>query len=105
MSRSYAAASPRILSWSVSTPDGPVAGGECEFLVVPTTRGELGVMPDHAALLGCVAPGELRVTAGGEVRTYAVGPGMVEVRDNRVSLLLRSAPRAPQPAATTAPER
>jgi F0F1-type ATP synthase epsilon subunit len=52
-------------SWIVSTPDGPVASGECEFLVVPTTGGELGVLADHAALVACVAPGELRVTAPG----------------------------------------
>jgi len=62
-------------SWSVSTPDGVVASGECEFLVVPTTGGELGVLADHAALVACVAPGELRVTTATGARTIGVGPG------------------------------
>lgn len=82
-------------SWSVSTPDGPVTSGTCDFLVVPTMRGELGVMADHAALVACVVAGELRVTSEGNVRSIPVGPGIVEVRDNEVRLLLSSAPRAP----------
>jgi F-type H+-transporting ATPase subunit epsilon len=84
------------LTWSVATPDGTAAFGECEFLVVPTTGGELGILADHAALVACVAPGELRVTAGQTVSTYAVGPGVIEVRDNRVSLLLSSVSGKPR---------
>ena len=78
-------------SWTVATPDGPVASGECEFLVVPTTGGELGVMADHAALVACVAPGELRVSAADTVRTISVGGGIVDVRDNTVLLLVTRA--------------
>jgi F-type H+-transporting ATPase subunit epsilon len=83
-------------AWSVSTPEGTVASGESEFIVVPTTRGELGVMADHAALVACVVPGELRVTTGGTVTTHPVGPGVIDVRDNRVSLLLISIPGTPK---------
>jgi F-type H+-transporting ATPase subunit epsilon len=84
------------LSWSVATPDGPVASGEGELLVVPTTGGELGVMADHAALVACVAPGALRVTAGGQTRSIGVGRGIVEVRDNAVRLMVENVPtRAP----------
>jgi F-type H+-transporting ATPase subunit epsilon len=81
--------------WSVSTPDGPVASGTCAFLVVPTTRGELGIMADHAALVSCVAAGDLRLTSPeGAVTTIPVGPGIVDVRDNIVRLLLSIAPPA-----------
>jgi F-type H+-transporting ATPase subunit epsilon len=83
-------------SWSVSTPDGVAASGECEFLVVPTTGGELGVLADHAALVACVAPGELRVTEAAGARTIDVGPGVVDVRDNVVRLLVSRAAQ-PQP--------
>jgi F-type H+-transporting ATPase subunit epsilon len=79
--------------WSVSTPDGPVASGTCEFMVVPTTRGELGVLAGHAALVACVAAGDLRVTTAGTVTSIPVGPGVIEVRENTVHLLLGSAPR------------
>ena len=80
-------------SWSVSTPEGVVASGQCEFLVVPTTGGELGVLAGHAALIAGVLPGNLRVTSGGEAQTQlvSVGAGVVEVRDNQVRLLVTHA--------------
>jgi F-type H+-transporting ATPase subunit epsilon len=80
-------------SWSVSTPEGVVASGQCEFLVVPTTGGELGVLAGHAALIAGVLPGNLRVTSGGEAQTQlvSVGAGVVEVRDNQVRLLVTDA--------------
>ena len=81
-----------VVRWSVSTPEGTVAHGEAEFLVVPTVGGELGVMVEHAALVALVADGELRVTSGGVVKSVPVGPGLVEVRDNTVRLLLSAAP-------------
>jgi F-type H+-transporting ATPase subunit epsilon len=85
----------KAFQWSLSTPDGPVASGTCWFMVVPTTRGELGVMADHAALVACVAAGDLRVTSTeGSVTSIAVGPGIIEVRENAVHLLLSSVPRA-----------
>jgi F-type H+-transporting ATPase subunit epsilon len=80
------------LSWSVATPDGPVASGQAAFLVVPTTGGELGVMAGHAALVACVAPGALRVTEGEQARSIGVGGGIVEVRENTVRIMVESAP-------------
>jgi F-type H+-transporting ATPase subunit epsilon len=82
-------------TWSVTTPDGPVASGTAEFLVIPTTRGELGVMAGHAALVACVAAGELRVTSAGAVKSISVTPGVVEVRDDVVKLLVAAVPASP----------
>jgi F-type H+-transporting ATPase subunit epsilon len=86
--------SARKLSYRVTTPEGTLAAGECEFIVVPTTGGELGVMTDHAALVACVAPGEVRVTVGGNVRRLGVGSGLVDVRDNEVRVLVAHATTA-----------
>jgi F-type H+-transporting ATPase subunit epsilon len=91
-------------SWSVATPEGAAASGECEFLVVPTSGGELGVMAGHAALVARVVPGDLRVTessARGAVLTVSVGAGVVDVRDNRVRLLVAAASRTDSAASRT----
>jgi F-type H+-transporting ATPase subunit epsilon len=80
-----------VFSWSVATPEGIVASGECELLVVPTSGGELGVMAEHAALVASVVPGGLRVTTAGTERTVSVGAGVVDVRDNRVRVLVSHA--------------
>ena len=93
-------------SWTVATPDGLVASGECEFLVVPTTGGELGVMADHAPLVACVAPGELRVSAtnaADTVGTISVGGGIVDVRNNTVLLLVARAEKRPAEKPAGAP--
>jgi F-type H+-transporting ATPase subunit epsilon len=90
-------------SWTVATPDGPVASGECEFLVVPTTGGELGVMADHAAVVACVAPGDLRVSAADALQTVSVGAGILDVRDNKVLLLVTRAEKGPAGKAAGAP--
>jgi F-type H+-transporting ATPase subunit epsilon len=78
-------------TWSVATAEGPVEHGECEFMVVPTTGGELGLLAGHAALVACVAPGDLRITAATGERMLRVGAGLVDVRDNQVRLLVSGA--------------
>ncbi len=83
-----------VFSWSVATPEGTVASGQCEFLVVPTAGGELGILADHAALAACVVPGELRVTTGGATTSVRVGAGVVDVRDNQVRVLVSAVPHA-----------
>jgi len=84
--------------WTVATPDGQVAAGDTDFLVVPTVTGELGLMADHAALVACVVRGDLRVGAPGTPATLiGVGGGIVDVRGNTVSLLVERAD-APRPA-------
>ncbi len=80
-----------LFSYLVMTPDGQISGGECDFLVVPAVGGELGVQANHAKLLARVAPGELRVHRADAVEKIGVGPGVVEVRDNVVRLLVYGA--------------
>src|SRR5271157_902869 len=61
-------------SWSVATPEGIVASGECEFLVVPTSGGELGVLAGHAALVASVVSGDLRVTGSASPQADSASP-------------------------------
>jgi F-type H+-transporting ATPase subunit epsilon len=80
-----------VFAYTVTTPDGPLATGECDFMVVPTAGGELGVMADHAALVSAVKPGEVRISTGtAPAKTIVVGAGVVEVRDSQVRLFVAS---------------
>jgi len=82
-------------TFAVWTPDGIAAKGECDFLVVPTTRGEMGVLAEHAPIVASVAGGDLRITSAGREARVRVGPGLVEVLDNAVRLFVAEAERAP----------
>jgi F-type H+-transporting ATPase subunit epsilon len=84
-------------TFSVSTPDGTVAQGECDFVVVPTMRGEMGVLAEHAPVVASVAPGELRIVHSGHETKMGVGPGLVEVLDNVVRLFVARAEAAGGP--------
>ena len=62
--------------------------GEALSLTVPTTAGELTIMPKHEALVATVKEGNIVVrTTEGEQTFYATG-GVVEISNNQVTVLL-----------------
>ena len=73
--------------------------GEAEMLVARTTEGEIGVLPNHAPLLGLLKePSQVRVKlAGGEQLTYDVSRGFLSIDADGVTVLAESATPA-QPA-------
>ena len=75
----------------IVTPEGKVFSGNAEAAVVPGVEGEIGILADHAALLSEISLGELRVTSAGKTQIYAVESGVVEIRDNAVSVAVESA--------------
>jgi F-type H+-transporting ATPase subunit epsilon len=57
----------------------------------PGSNGYLGVLPDHAALLGRLEPGVLTYTLAGQQNVLVVEGGFLEVLDNHVSVLVERA--------------
>jgi F-type H+-transporting ATPase subunit epsilon len=51
------------LNLKVLTPDGPVLEGEVYEVSIPGTLGEMGIFPQHAALLTGIVPGKLSYRA------------------------------------------
>jgi len=62
-------------------------------VVAPGAQGEFALLPQHAAFITTLAPGELRVLAGGEEEALAITGGFLEVRDDRVVVLADAAER------------
>jgi F-type H+-transporting ATPase subunit epsilon len=46
----------------------------------------MGVYPHHVRLITQIVPGEIIVNKDGQDRSFAVGEGIVEVTDDRVSI-------------------
>jgi F-type H+-transporting ATPase subunit epsilon len=67
--------------------------GEAEMLVARTTEGEIGVLPNHAPLLGLLKePSQVRVKlAGGEQLTYDVSGGFLSIDADGVTVLAETA--------------
>ncbi len=63
-------------------------------VVAPGTDGEFAVLPQHAAFITTLAPGELRIIRGGEEEAMAITGGFFEVRNDRIVVLADAAERA-----------
>jgi F-type H+-transporting ATPase subunit epsilon len=60
-------------------------------VTAPAAYGEIGVLPDHAALVTTLEPGVLSYRQNGKVAKLTVGSGFIEVRDNVMTVLAESA--------------
>jgi F-type H+-transporting ATPase subunit epsilon len=58
-----------------------------DLVIIPGSEGEMGVLPNHTPLLTTLAFGELRIVEGGDVTSFVVYGGVVEVRPQKVTVL------------------
>src|SRR5579862_2959133 len=79
------------LNLEIVTPEARVFVDTVESVVIPTTSGEVGILPGHIPLLTQVDHGELRVTKDGKVQNLAVGGGFAQILGDKVSVLAESA--------------
>lgn len=78
----------------IVTVEGRTFQGEADFVRVPGVEGELGILPQHIALLTPLRPGEVVVRNGSQDQFFFVGGGFLEVRPDQVTVLADSAERA-----------
>ncbi|CAN5814058.1 hypothetical protein BH24ACT6_BH24ACT6_09050 [soil metagenome] len=73
-------------------PEEVLFSGEATQVLTRTTEGEVAFLENHAPFLGLLAASETRIwTQGGQVRSFDIAGGFVEVSDNKVSILVESA--------------
>ena len=79
------------LTLDIVTPEARVYSDTVETVVIPTTSGEIGVLPGHIPLLTEIDLGELRVTKDGHTTTLAVSGGFAQIIGDKVSVLAEGA--------------
>src|SRR3990172_11307858 len=62
-------------------------------VVAPGTEGEFAVLPQHAAFITTLMPGELRIIKGSEEEAMAITGGFFEVYNDRIVVLADAAER------------
>jgi len=61
----------------------------CDFVVVPTSGGEIGILRGHTPLISVVSKGRIRVYKSGSlVKDMEVEKGFVEVAQDHVNILI-----------------
>ena len=90
----------------VLTPEGDVFTDEVEMISTRTTLGLIGILANHAPLLGTLEPTELRLhRSDSEVLRFAQSEGYLQVGGNHAMLLVEDAQPVDQLDSTRLRER
>ncbi len=68
--------------------------GDCESVVIPTSKGQYGLLAYHCNLFGAIIPGELKVKLPGkDFEVASVSSGLFKMENNEVLILVDSIER------------
>lgn len=79
---------------TIVTPEKQLLAEEVTAVNIPTTEGEIGVLPGHVPLYVQMKSGELMYKKDGVETYYAIHGGFVEVEPDQVRILAHDAVRA-----------
>lgn len=71
----------------IITPDKKVFSGNVTSVSVPGTNGKFQMLNRHAPIISTLVNGSVKVNTGKETLNYSVKGGVVEMLDNKVTLL------------------
>lgn len=74
-------------SFSLVTPEGTAFTGNAMSVTLPSTTGELTILPGHIPLITTLAPGMMTVRMKDGEQNFAVSRGVVEVSDKNIRVL------------------
>ena len=75
----------------IVTPEATVYSEDVDMVTLPGVEGQMGILPQHVRLMTQLVPGELIVRKDGHDDFMAVGEGLVDVNNERVSIVTNMA--------------
>jgi F-type H+-transporting ATPase subunit epsilon len=81
------AETPTKINLTIVTRERKIVDVQVDEVVLPSTDGELGVLPGHTPLLAMLKIGQLRYRAGSTVSRLVISWGFAEVLPERVIVL------------------
>lgn len=82
------------INFKIATPERVVFKDEVDSITLPTTMGEITILPNHIPLISVLKTGEITVKKGNEEYSMAVAGGFVEVLSEKVVVLADRAERS-----------
>ncbi len=67
--------------------DRMVFEGDVDMVIAPGSSGEMGILPNHAPLLGTLEYGVVKVRLQGQEEVFTVAGGIIEVQPDIVTIL------------------
>lgn len=71
----------------VLTPENEIFSDTVDQVNIDTPEGQIGIFPNHIALMSKVSPGELQIKKSGKLTRLAIGEGFLQVKDNILTVL------------------
>lgn len=82
------------LQLTIVSPERELYSGAVDIVLAPGVDGQLGILPNHAALIIKLAEGELCARMGAEEHYFAIHGGFMHVLPDKVIVLADVAERA-----------
>ena len=79
------------LSLKVISPSQKIYEGNTDEVILPSTTGQLGILPGHISLVTAIDVGVLKLRNSTNWDTIALMGGFAEVEDDEVTVLVNSA--------------
>ena len=79
------------LKLEIVTPEEKVYSEDVDTVVLPTTTGEIGILPGHIPLITEIKEGEIEVIRMGQLDLLAVDQGFAEIYGDTVSVITEAA--------------
>lgn len=80
----------------VVTYEEKVLEQEAEFVLVRTTEGDMGILPNHSPFIAGLSTGEMKIRLNGKEDKYFVSEGLLEISNNVVTIIASEAIPADQ---------
>lgn len=77
-------------------PSGKVYSKDVEFVLVRTTEGDMGILPNHSPFIAGLSTGEMKIRLNGKEEKYFVSEGLLEISNNVVTIIATEAIPADQ---------
>lgn len=77
----------QLLEVEIITPSRSVFKGNADMVTLPGAVSEFQVLYNHAPIVSSLVPGLVKIELNGEVNKFAVDGGLVEIRDNCISII------------------
>lgn len=75
------------LHLKIVTPEKLALEEEVDMVTLTSSEGELGILPNHAALMAKLMPGQLIIKKGSKQEILATGDGFIQIANNTLTIL------------------
>jgi F-type H+-transporting ATPase subunit epsilon len=75
----------------IYTPERKAFSQQVDFVSVPTSNGNIGILARHTPLFTSITEGEVKIVSGKEEYFLAIGGGFMQVMKDRVIILVSRA--------------